>query len=760
MIAKTASVLSLLALLLVGCGVREDYEPYDCTSEFEHFLTRFDAEYRGDYLVNRLRARLLDSSPGLPEARQQVAALRQALAGAKNGPLPSPLAEWVAAPDSGWDEGKLPAGRAMVRDLLDALAKQLDAPDCDLAKARAEAATKVAEVPHPGFFTFATAADLPPDLAWETNLDAPEVGSPEARKGGTYHNWMPAFPPCIRVVGTESNNSFRSEHWDNVEMGLVEMHPDTGELIPGLADRWALGADGRTVFYHLDPEARFSDGEPVLSDNVAFTFYLQLNDYVNNPYGQNYYREQFTHFTRYDERSFSITLRQAKPLAPVMAGILPSPRNFYREIGPDFEKRYDWRCRPTTGAYTIRPEDIDKGKRITVSRVTDWWAKDRRYRRHRFNADRIDYVVIRDLPKAWEVFRKGDLEEFPLTAPPEYWYERSEVPEVFNGCIERTTFYNVWPGQGVGLYLNCAKPPLDNRDVRIGLQFACDYQRVIEVILRGDAVRANGFQCGYVLVPDAPVKARPYDPAKAREHFARAGYTQAGPDGILVNDKGARLSVAITTVQVASRMAVVNLLAEQAKKVGIEFRLDAIEGTSAFQKAASKQHQIVYTGWGFGPPFGDYRQYLHSENAFEKDGRPKTDTNNVFCYANPVMDALCERHRSATTLEELRALTWEIEQMVYDEGIFVPGTKMPFVREAHWRWLRWPQQHATAACYIPFESYVWWIDADRKKETLDAMRHKRKFPEVLEVKDAFRNGPPPAGQPEPAPAPPAPLPPS
>ena len=71
MIAKTASVLSLLALLLVGCGVREDYEPYDCTPEFERFLARFDAEYRGAYLVNRLRSRLLDSSPGLPEARGQ-----------------------------------------------------------------------------------------------------------------------------------------------------------------------------------------------------------------------------------------------------------------------------------------------------------------------------------------------------------------------------------------------------------------------------------------------------------------------------------------------------------------------------------------------------------------------------------------------------------------------------------------------------------------------------------------------------------------
>ena len=754
-------LLLMLSLLPQGCGVKEDFEPYDCKAEFEAFLKSFDAEYRGHYVCSRVRLKVLESAGSLENARREVKALLDALspsANAEDPAWPAPLAGWLAAPDSGMD-ASLTNPRAIIRADLELFAALLAKDDVDWTQVLKDAQEKIIEHNKPGFFTFATAADIPADLAWETNLDAPEIGSPEARKGGTLHQWIPAFPPSLRVVGADSNNSFRSEHWDNIELSLVETHPDTGELIPAVADRWAVSADARTVFFHIDPEARYSDGVKVSTQDITMALYVQLNPYVNNPYGQNYYREQFTHLTLYTDQVFSVTLRRPKPLAPLMAGIQPAPRQYYKEIGPDFEKRYDWRSRPTTGAYEIRQDGIDKGKSLTLSRVENWWAKDRRYRRNRFNADRIEYRIIRDVPKAWEIFRKGDLDTFPLSMP-DYWYERSEVPEVFNGYINRYTFYNIWPSQGTGLYLNTAKAPMDNRDVRLGLAFACDWQRVIEVILRGDAVRANAMQEGYVLITDAPVKARPYDPSAAREHFAKAGYVQADSDGILKNMSGERLSVAVTLTNVAARVTVVNLLAEQAKKAGLELRIDAIEGTSAYQKMSAKQHQIGYTGWGFTPPINDYHQFLHSSNAREKDGRLKTDTNNIFSYADPRMDSLCDQHRMATSLEEMSRLTAEIETIIYQEGLFIPGVRVPFTREASWRWVRWPENYATAACYIPYDSFVWWIDPALKKDTLEARVEGRTFPEIMAVKDTFRHGPPAAGSPEVAPPPPLPLPPS
>jgi microcin C transport system substrate-binding protein len=39
----------------------------------------------------------------------------------------------------------------------------------------------------PNLYQFKTLADLPADLKWETGLDYPEVGDPEAKKGGTFN---------------------------------------------------------------------------------------------------------------------------------------------------------------------------------------------------------------------------------------------------------------------------------------------------------------------------------------------------------------------------------------------------------------------------------------------------------------------------------------------------------------------------------------------------------------------------------------------
>jgi microcin C transport system substrate-binding protein len=67
----------------------------------------------------------------------------------------------------------------------------------------------------PNLYQFKTLADLPADLKWETGLDYPEVGDPEAKKGGTFNYDMPNFPPTLRFIGPEGSNTFRSEHYDD-----------------------------------------------------------------------------------------------------------------------------------------------------------------------------------------------------------------------------------------------------------------------------------------------------------------------------------------------------------------------------------------------------------------------------------------------------------------------------------------------------------------------------------------------------------------
>ena len=91
-------------------------------------------------------------------------------------------------------------------------------------------------------------------------------------------------------------------------MSLIALHPNTGKIIPSLADRWAVSKDKKTVYFHIDEEATYNDGVPVEVDDFFMAFWMRLGPYVSSPYGKQYFKEQFWNITRYDARTFSITL--------------------------------------------------------------------------------------------------------------------------------------------------------------------------------------------------------------------------------------------------------------------------------------------------------------------------------------------------------------------------------------------------------------------------------------------------------------------
>lgn len=634
--------------------------------------------------------------------------------------------------------------QAQEKELPEQIAKETD--PTKKAALEKEWSLVVERLKKPEFFSFATPAEVPQDLAWEDGMQEPEVGDENAKKGGTFTSYIPSFPPTLRHLGENGNSSFRSYHYDDVEMGLLGintgLHPDTGNLIPGLAKQWAVAPDNRTVFFRIDEAATYSDGVPVEADDFFNTFYMQLSEYPQNPFGNEWYASTYTNITRYDARTLSITLAEPKVLAPYYANLTPMPRRFYREFGPDFEQRYQWRSRPTTGAYVIRQEDVVFGRSVTLTRVKNWWAKDRKFYKNRFNPDRMVYRVIRLPEKAFELFRQGSIDVFGLDSP-EYWYERTEIPEVHNGYIWKSKFYNIWPSSDAGLYLNCAKPLLQNRDVRIGINHAINYQKVIDFDLRGDFRRLNAFSEGYPLLGDPPIVAREFSPQKAREHFAKAGFDRPGPDGVLRNAKGESLTLTITHRKAPTIDKYMQRLKEEAIKCGLELKLESMDGTAYFQKASQKQHDAVQVAWGTTPPFPDHYQHFHSKDAFMPDGRtPRPNTNNLTSFANPEMDRWAEAERAATNLEEMRRAVFAADQIIFDEAIWVPGFDSNFYRVGYWRWVKWPEKTFNVTLsQDAYQSHVLWIDEEVKTETLEAMRRKRVFEEVEQVFDqSLRTG--------------------
>ncbi len=583
----------------------------------------------------------------------------------------------------------------------------------------------VAEVKLPEY----PAHPLPANLVWETNIDAPTFASPEAKKGGIFRTFILSFPLTLRTVGPDSNGSFRPYLLDSLP-GLVELHPNTLEWIPGMATEWAYGEDGKTVFYRINPAAKWSDGKPVTADDFVFTRDFMLSEFIVDPWSNNYYKEEIVEVKKYDDLTFSVTGASVKPKGDLLYyySIQPTARHFHK-LDEKWVNDYNWLVAPNWGPYQI--SRVEKGKFIEFSLKQDWWGKDLRYYQNRFNVEKINVSVIRDIETAYRHFLRGELDSFSLIMP-NFWYDKTDDMVYKNGYVNRIWFYNELPQPKQGMYLNTDYELFKDENVRFGFSHSMNIQLMIETVLRNDYQRMNSFHEGSGEYSNLDIVARGFDLQKADEYFAKAGWQQRGPDGIRVKD-GQRMSASITySIQAHTDRLVV--LKEEAKKAGVELTLNLFDNSSAFKNILEKKHQIAWMAWSasYRPEFWEH---FHSENAH------KPQTNNITNTDNPEMDALIERFKVSTDEAERKAISREVQQKIHDIGAFIPTYKVPYTREAYWRWLRLPEWHATRSTDIVFDpvmSGLFWMDEDARVETQQAMDSGKTFEPVLIVDETYK----------------------
>ena len=153
-----------------------------------------------------------------------------------------------------------------------------------------------------------------------------------------------------------------------------------------------------------------------------------------------------------------------------------------------------------------------------------------------------------------------------------------------------------------------------------------------------------------------------------------------------------------------------------------------------------KKHQIAWMGWSGGGIAPVYWEFYDSDNAH------KPQTNNVTNTANPEMDKKIIAYRNATTKEMRVKLAHELEQMIYDDGAYIPGYKVPYAREGFWRWLKLPPEQATRTSDDVFEPFgstggLFWIDADEKAKVQRARILGEKFAPINILDERWRSKP-------------------
>ncbi len=608
------------------------------------------------------------------------------------------------------------------------------------------------------FFQFKTPADIPSDLTWEDGSDLPDLGSPEATKGGTLYLSLSDFPRTLRLVGPDSNGSFRTWILDDTRMGFANRHPtDTSidsngnfRYFPGIAEKWAVSEDGKTVYVRINPAARYSDGEPITTDDMMFTFYFFQQSYIQAPWYNNNFKRNYTSITKYDDHTFALTVPEAKPnVFSRTLELEPMPLHFYYEFGEDYVERYQWDFVPTSGPYVLTEDNLKKGRSITLTRNKDWWAKDLKFWRYRFNMDRVNLTVIRDTAKTFEAFKKGEI-SFAGLSLPEYFYEKLPPTDelVTKGYVHRAVFYNDTPRPTYGLWINSGRPLLNNQDVRVGINYASNWEKVITEYFRGDYSRMRTSADGYGEFTHPTLKARKFDVEKALASFSAAGFTERGPDGVLVNDNGERLSFTLSTGYEPLK-DILTILREEALKAGLELRLEILDGTASWKKIQEKQHDIAFSAFNVGAEmYPRYWETYHSVNAYDVPWLPdgsvnpdrelKVQTNNLQSIANPELDKRIEAYRASDDVQEMQRLAFEMEEILYEDASFVPGFVVPFMRVAYWRWFQWPENFHVKLANSITQGHLFWIDQAKEKETRDARRSGQTFEMVDRVYDRYK----------------------
>ncbi|MBR1982625.1 MAG: hypothetical protein IKA23_07735 [Akkermansia sp.] len=526
-------------------------------------------------------------------------------------------------------------------------------------------------------------APLPAKLRWQTAETHPTLGHPDARKGGCarFCNAGP-YPAHFLRFGGGPPQFFHQNLLAATELPLVLRHPVTGDVTAGVAEAWAT--TGKTVWFRLNPAARYTNGRPVRAADYLLAALLQAEQHCPEYEALASAAEKME---VHGEHLLSLTFRQESSILRAAQLLQPAEPGFYSGFGSDFRETYAQRIPPTTGAYHICK--LEKGRLVVLQRIRNWWGEPLPVCRGRFNADTIEYHFLNSEAQVWEFLMRGRLDAVQ-TRNMAAWQQYYDS----NPSLQHLEYDAEYPLPPYGIALNASTLP--DLELRRGLLNAMDMDTAVQHMFRGEGRRLRTFHSGYGTLSPAHTPEYHYAPQQARAHFAAAGYTDAGTDGILKHEKtGVRLSVRLLYSPGDKINAMVQALVQSAAACGAEIQPEPVPWQVCQRQMQENRHQLVF--WAVPvPEYPAPARLLSPESA-----------ESPFClHADDMAEAL-RSFQSATSPESDLA---RIDQLVYEHAIWLPGWKENRVCIAHWPQLRIPP---SPWCFDALDAHLFWIESEK-----------------------------------------------
>lgn len=431
-----------------------------------------------------------------------------------------------------------------------------------------------------------------------------------------------------------------------------DLHP-----VPGLAESWDISPDGKVYTFHLRPDLKWSNGDPILASEMVESYKRMLSPKLAAEYAylvynfvvgaKDYYLGKITDFGQVgfkapDERTLQVTLLNATPyLLKIIASHYawtPVPVRVIKKFGPLDQKRTSWtRAENLVGSGAFKIKEWLPNQRIVVERNPNYWdAKTVRL-------DEIHFLPTEDISTDERNFRTGQVHmtnELPAAKIDTY---RKNNPEALS----------ITPYLGIYYYrCNVARPPLNDKRVRKALALAIDRESLVKNVTRGDQKPAYAVSypgtAGYF--PKAKLEGTIAD---AKRLLAEAGFPEGKgmpPIEFLYNTSENHRAIA-EAIQQMWRNA-----------LGVNISLNNQEWKVYLDMQHSKNYTLERAGW-----IADYVDPHVFLEIWETDNG-NNDTN----WSNAEYDRLLHASLAAKNDEERYALYQKMDAILVDELPIIP----------------------------------------------------------------------------------------
>jgi microcin C transport system substrate-binding protein len=174
-----------------------------------------------------------------------------------------------------------------------------------------------------------------------------------------------------------------------------------------LADDMQLAEDYSSIVFHINPRARFSNGDPVLASDVVYSFETLIGDKAS-PRFRSFFAK-IAKASIVDNRTVRFDFKEANRELAFVVGALPV---FSRKWGLDDKGAplaFDQIVHQppiASGPYTVEEADYGRGN-LTYRLNPDYWGVDEPVRKGTHNFERINYKLFRDYDLQVEAFKAG-----------------------------------------------------------------------------------------------------------------------------------------------------------------------------------------------------------------------------------------------------------------------------------------------------------------------------------------------------------------